>query len=100
MAPELVKNQEYDSKVDIWALGVLTYIIMTGTEPFKGHNQAEVFEAIKKKKLNYEPLKDFYMKGQHIRSFLVECFASSPENRPTAEQLLQHPWLKDMVKKD
>ena len=63
MAPELVKNQKYDSKVDIWALGVLTYIIMTGTEPFKGRSQFEVFEAIKMKNINYEPLKDFYMKG-------------------------------------
>jgi serine/threonine protein kinase len=44
MAPELVKRQAYDSKVDIWALGVLTYMILVGKEPFRGRTQAEIFQ--------------------------------------------------------
>ena len=36
MAPEIVSRKPYDSKVDIWALGVLAHIILVGMEPFKG----------------------------------------------------------------
>ena len=56
MAPELVNNKTHDSKVDIWALGVLTYIIMTGKKPFDGNNSSELFSAIRMKKVNYEHL--------------------------------------------
>ena len=46
MAPELVKRQPYDSKVDIWALGVLTHIILAGSEPFPGENKQRIFHSI------------------------------------------------------
>ena len=36
MAPEVIKSQSYDSKVDIWSLGVITFILLTGTVPFPG----------------------------------------------------------------
>jgi len=34
MAPELVQRDKYDDRVDIWALGILTYIFLTGSQPF------------------------------------------------------------------
>ena len=41
MAPELMKGQNYDSKVDTWALGAITYILLSGGEfPFKGRDFA------------------------------------------------------------
>ena len=36
MAPEVINSQSYDSKVDIWSLGVITFILLTGTVPFPG----------------------------------------------------------------
>ena len=39
MAPELVKRKQYDEKVDIWALGVMTYIILTGSPPHNGRGK-------------------------------------------------------------
>ena len=88
MAPELIKGQKYDSKVDIWALGVLTYIIMTGTEPFQGKSIIEIDKAIKSARVNYEPLQKFHQNGELIRDFLLECFTYSAENRASAEKLL------------
>jgi serine/threonine protein kinase len=44
MAPELVTKQFYDSKVDVWALGVLTFYLLTLTYPFKGVNDYETKE--------------------------------------------------------
>ena len=47
MAPELVKKAEYDgSKVDMWALGVLLFCLLTGSFPFKGTSEAELYSRI------------------------------------------------------
>ena len=41
MAPEFVYGEEYDSKVDIWSLGVITYELLTGRVPFKNNGDIE-----------------------------------------------------------
>ena len=46
MAPELVKRDDYDEKVDIWALGVMTFIILTGTPPHNGRGKQKIFDSI------------------------------------------------------
>lgn len=43
MAPEIVKKLKYDSKVDIWSLGVVAYIILSGKPPFPGKSKEEIF---------------------------------------------------------
>ena len=42
MAPELVANQSYDAKVDVWAVGVIAHILLTGIPPFFGKSKAAV----------------------------------------------------------
>jgi calcium-dependent protein kinase len=43
MAPEIVKKMKYDAKVDIWSLGVMAYIILSGKPPFSGKTKDEIF---------------------------------------------------------
>ena len=53
MAPEIIKKLQYDCSVDIWALGVLTYIMLSGKPPFKGKSKDEVFVEITTKNISY-----------------------------------------------
>ena len=49
MAPELIRRERYDEKVDIWAIGVISYMLLTGRNPFPGINKAQVKQAIVEK---------------------------------------------------
>lgn len=46
IAPEVIKQDEYDEKCDIWSLGIVMYIMLSGRPPFDGQTDDEVFDAI------------------------------------------------------
>ena len=46
MAPEITKKEKYDSKVDIWSLGVMIYILLCGSPPFNARTRKDLFMQI------------------------------------------------------
>jgi serine/threonine protein kinase len=42
MAPEMVDKKEYDSKIDVWSLGILTYVLASGNMPFVGDTDEDI----------------------------------------------------------
>jgi len=50
MAPELVRGDEYNTAVDIWAIGMITHILFTGRPPFSGKTKNDIFNSILHKK--------------------------------------------------
>jgi calcium-dependent protein kinase len=52
MPPEIVNQQKYDSKVDIWSTGVVAYILLCGKPPFFGDSKDQVYASIKNSELN------------------------------------------------
>jgi serine/threonine protein kinase len=54
MAPEIIENKKpYNEKVDIWSLGVVTYILLSGRPPFKGPGRDEIFKSIQETNLDF-----------------------------------------------
>ena len=53
MAPELIKKVKYNNKVDVWAIGVITYELLSGSVPFSGETEKEIHKDICETKLNY-----------------------------------------------
>ena len=62
MAPEIVSQKAYDKSVDIWALGVIVYLILTGMAPFRGevNTKKAMYQAIVNKPLNLSPLNRYF----------------------------------------
>ena len=52
LAPEVIKG-EYDSKCDVWSCGIILYILLCGSPPFNGKNDAEIIEKIANKPLDF-----------------------------------------------
>uniref|UniRef100_A0A6B2L9T8 non-specific serine/threonine protein kinase n=1 Tax=Arcella intermedia TaxID=1963864 RepID=A0A6B2L9T8_9EUKA len=95
MAPEIIKGGEYDTRVDMWSLGVIAYVMLCGFPPWEGENESEVFVNIMTLQYDFpspewdiisDTAKDF------IRSLLVEH-----GERLTAKEAKAHPWMKTNV---
>lgn len=92
MAPELIQlKKEYNHKVDIWSLGIFAIEIAEGEPPYLHLSQARALFNIVTK----EPptLKKKFSK--EFKDFVKQCLTKQPEDRPSASQLLQHPFVKD-----
>jgi len=77
MAPEIFLDEKYDEKVDIWALGVLTYVMLTGYYPFFKNTKREMQNAIKFDQVDYKPLEKYQQKNSII-DFISSCLDKSP----------------------
>lgn len=92
MAPELIRGQEYDAKVDIWSLGITAIEMAEGEPPLLNEPPLRALLLIT---INNAPtLKDSARWSPAFKHFLSRCLDLKPEKRSSAEQLLMHPFLK------
>ncbi len=96
MAPELwVKHMEYTSAVDMWAIGVTAYFLLSGTRPFH-HRDIET-----KIKLIKEATPDFASGpwkriSSQAKDFCRQLLQKDPDERMTASEALNHPWIEHL----
>ena len=83
MAPEFFARRSYTSKVDIWAIGVITYLMLTGCLPFKAPVGRQLEEQIMRKPLDLDSRR-FKNVSMDARDFLSLALEKSPDERPTA----------------
>uniref|UniRef100_A0A0N4Z7B9 Protein kinase domain-containing protein n=1 Tax=Parastrongyloides trichosuri TaxID=131310 RepID=A0A0N4Z7B9_PARTI len=95
MAPEMIQNQPYNTSVDIWSAGVLLYLLLTGKPPFNGQTQ-DIFDSIVYGTLSFEnPY--FAPITEPAKALLKKLLNPIPDDRPTAEECLKHPWISEKM---
>jgi len=92
VAPEILKMKKYDSKVDLWSIGVILYILLCGFPPFTNNNRLLLYNHIKSGKYSFpSPYWD------HITEEAKECIGKllqvDSEKRLSATDLLEHVWI-------
>uniref|UniRef100_A0A8C1EXX6 Serine/threonine-protein kinase DCLK2 n=1 Tax=Cyprinus carpio carpio TaxID=630221 RepID=A0A8C1EXX6_CYPCA len=96
VAPEIVAETGYGLKVDIWAAGVITYILLCGFPPFRGStdDQEALFDQIMMGQLDF-PLPYWDNVSDSAKALITCMLQVEVEQRYTALQVLDHPWVND-----
>jgi len=92
VAPEVLQATGYDKEVDMWSIGVITYILLCGFPPFYKDNLPEMFEEIMKAKYDFP--EDYWSEvSETAKDFIKKLLVVDPKQRMTGVTALQHPWL-------
>ena len=97
IAPEVLAG-DYSEKCDIWSAGVVLHVLLTGVPPFSGKTEDEVLAAVRAANVNYDaPI--FKGVSRTALDLLRNMLSSKEEKRPSAAEVLKHPWFKLMREK-
>eukprot|EP00353_Schmidingerella_taraikaensis_P006910 CAMPEP_0185570822 /NCGR_PEP_ID=MMETSP0434-20130131/2987_1 /TAXON_ID=626734 ORGANISM="Favella taraikaensis, Strain Fe Narragansett Bay" /NCGR_SAMPLE_ID=MMETSP0434 /ASSEMBLY_ACC=CAM_ASM_000379 /LENGTH=293 /DNA_ID=CAMNT_0028186031 /DNA_START=1813 /DNA_END=2694 /DNA_ORIENTATION=- len=91
MSPEIVRKHEYDGKpVDMWALGVLLYVMLTGTFPFRGVSEQDLYQKIQRGqyRTNHDSL------SADARKVIGRLLDTDARRRMTADELIESTYVK------
>ena len=94
LAPEMVEQKGHGPGVDIWALGVLLFELLTGKLPFKGYNpmdNSELFNNIKHVNIIW-PGGDF---NPLAKNLITKILKYDPKDRPSLDEILEQPWFEN-----
>jgi serine/threonine protein kinase len=93
LAPEVLNNEGFDMAVDMWSLGVITYILLGGYPPFQDDSDYRLFRKIRKGK--YEFHDEYWSEVSAEAKDFISCLLKvNPAERMTCDAALIHPWLQ------
>ncbi|XP_034145368.1 serine/threonine-protein kinase H1 [Esox lucius] len=96
MAPEVVLRIPYTCQVDMWALGVISYILLSGSMPFEDDSRPRLYRAILRGRYSFHGV-PWPSVSNHAKDFIECLLVVDPSSRLTATQALHHPWVVTMV---
>lgn len=93
-APEVLRmDGAYDKSVDLWSIGVITYVLLCGFPPFYGKSQAQLFEKILNADFEF-PEPEWTQISAEAKDFINHLLVLDVKQRYNTKQCLEHPWLK------
>lgn len=93
MAPEVLSNKSYNSGCDMWSIGVITYLLLSGRLPFQGTTPYVLFKKIASGVFEYE--REFDIVSEEAKDFISSLLVVDPRKRLSAKKALEHPWLQN-----
>lgn len=90
-APEILKKKEVTDKIDIWALGVILYMLLSGKPPFNGNSNSSIINNILNS--NWEFTSEFDEISSSSKDLISKMLNPNPDKRFTAKDILMHPWV-------
>lgn len=95
MAPEVVIKDKHTTASDIWSFGALVFEMVTGHLPFRSKNSHRLLLELAAGEVTIEWPKDLSKYPDNFKQFIEICMQVEPEDRPTAEELMKHPFFKN-----
>ena len=100
MAPELRQHESYDKAVDIWALGIVCYVLLAGVQPFSAEICLLEAEDLEKEFDLKFPEEDWGEISTTAKDLIWNSLQLDPDARFTAEQVVKHPWVQGTTARD
>ncbi|XP_058801245.1 calcium/calmodulin-dependent protein kinase type II alpha chain isoform X11 [Phymastichus coffea] len=92
LSPEVLKKEPYGKPVDIWACGVILYILLVGYPPFWDEDQHRLYAQIKSGSYDY-PTPEWDTVTPEAKNLINQMLTVNPNKRITASEALKHPWI-------
>ncbi|NWV03248.1 DAPK1 kinase, partial [Ptilonorhynchus violaceus] len=93
VAPEIVNYEPLGLEADMWSIGVITYILLSGASPFLGETKQETLANVSA--VNYEFEEEFFSNTSSLaKDFIRRLLVKDPKKRMTIQDSLLHPWIK------
>ncbi|KFW95101.1 Death-associated protein kinase 1, partial [Phalacrocorax carbo] len=93
VAPEIVNYEPLGLEADMWSIGVITYILLSGASPFLGETKQETLANVSA--VNYEFEEEFFSSTSALaKDFIRRLLVKDPKKRMTIQDSLLHPWIK------
>ncbi len=92
MAPEIIKRK-YDEKCDLWSIGVILYILVTGRPPFDGNDDDEILSNVKKGVFDRSSY-PYPLLSSNVKDLIDKLLQYDPKKRISAEKAIEHPWFR------
>jgi len=99
MAPEVInRNVKYGNECDVWSLGVILFMMLTGTPPFNGYDSLHIMESVRNNDIQYEDRRWDTMPD--AKELVLHMLQVNPAKRYTCDQVLKSRWLKRFASKE
>jgi len=98
VAPEVLTNEDYDSSVDMWSVGVIIYILLCGYPPFYADNAPALFKKIMEVKYDFDD-PSWEEVSEEAKDLIRHLLVKDPKQRWTAKQCAAHPWVRGVAGK-
>jgi len=92
VAPEVLTSDSYDEAVDMWGVGIITYILLAGYPPFYADDDTQLFEKIMNVEFDFDD-ECWDDVSDLAKSFIQQLLTKDPKKRLTAELAMKHKWL-------
>jgi calcium-dependent protein kinase len=105
MAPEVIKGSPYNYKVDIWSIGIMTFLLITGRLPFK-KNEGKLDKSChyEEEIINFKFTDELFKPYPHLSKGFIDfeshCLSPNPDERWECGKLLEHPWIISGIEKE
>lgn len=102
VAPEVIRGS-YDERCDIWAIGVITFLLLSGEPPFGGCGGPEPLMTVRSNILqglyHFDPEEIWELVSPQAIRFIKSLLVTDPSKRPTAQKAQQHEWFLEWARR-
>ena len=95
----MINGREVSFYTDMWSVGVLAYILLSGLSPFGGENDVETMENVRKCDWDMEE-EEFANISNDAKDFIRHLLVANPRQRLSVHEALNHPWLAEVKRRE